>query len=413
MAFKTKRSGVNPPAYSTPNSGTVKVAATVSGTKAYYTADRIYVASGGNWVDSGYRGRPAPITQSSVTSVGTGDSPRITFSWNAPTGGATPATYQWTQYRSTDYSVVSTALVNHVAGTTTYSKTFDLDGGAGTGYYFRVLSRTASGVTSTSGPVWGVVKGYPSTSSNVYGYSTTVTWVKPTLVQVSSQDGGAGSNMLDNSDSTIWGTVSHENPGTSLEWEGVMLGAPASIPAGADGSPPQLWGLRMKHTHYYGRIYIGVGTGTSSSTATWLGTETINSLITVPFPDPVDANNYTTWYTGQNKRYLKFYPLVTDPNPLQPKPISSMPVDGSWFVADLAQSGGSRLTLSSNMFFHVVFGPEFNAVYGSNLYGVNMSSIELGYLPKILTGTTSTGQATANSVQSIDPTIFPVPVPPT
>ena len=130
-----------------------------------------------------------------------------------------------------------------------------------------------------------------------------------------------------------------------------------------------------------------------------------------PPPPTAYPGGPTTWYTASGKRYLKYYPL--DGSGVSTMPVLTDTVNSTtWFFSDLIPAGGSRLLLNSNMYFHLVFGPRFNNVYGEVLYGVNVNEVELGYLPKVVTGTVTNSEATPNTVALVPSALFPIPVPP-
>ena len=103
------------------------------------TAQKVYIRQGGIWIDSAYIGvLGTPVTPT----VQTWDYDDVVMAWNAPTGGAAPASYE-VQLLNEGYTVLQTATTT--ASVRTYRW---LNLTPSTRYHMRVRAKSAAGVFS-------------------------------------------------------------------------------------------------------------------------------------------------------------------------------------------------------------------------------------------------------------------------
>lgn len=220
MAIQSRRSG----SWSTPTAGSIRVK---SG-GAWRTAVSVKVKQSGAWVDSGYVAYPNPAT-SFTGSGGNGDNRQVTFTWTAPTSGATVSGYRLYVYNSSNVQIATVDTGN----VTSYTYTF---GAASTTYYVRLKTLGVAGESTTfaTNPAAGtrlqVVTGSVSSTYPIYGWSGTVSftpgyWTQSTWPGEPYGDYTYhGSKAFDNDFGTYWTGQSWAWPGGS-EWIGFVIGA--------------------------------------------------------------------------------------------------------------------------------------------------------------------------------------------
>ena len=223
MALRIKHQ-TSDSSWTTPAAGSIRV----KSDGQWRTAISVKVKQGGVWVDSGYVAYPNPAT-SFTGSGGNGDNRQVTFTWTAPSSGATVTGYRLYIYNSSDTQI---GTVNLGTGTS-YTYTF---GAASTTYYVRLKTLGIAGESQTfstntsSGTRLRVVTGaasYPYDNSRwsanvsfVASYWTQSTWPGEPYGDYTYH----GSKAFDGNSGTYWTGQSWAWPGGS-EWLGFTLAA--------------------------------------------------------------------------------------------------------------------------------------------------------------------------------------------
>lgn len=224
MGISSKRSG----SWSTPSSGSIRIK---SG-GAWRTAVSIKMKRNGAWVDTGYVGYPNAAT-GFAGSGGNGDNRQVTFTWNAPSGGATPSGYRLYVYDSNNNQYGSPVDVGNV---TSYTHTF---ASANSTWYVRLKTLGAAGesqnfaTNNVGGTRLQVIIGNTGyyTPYPIYGWSG-ITGFQPAYWTQSRWPGEPygdytyhGSKAFDGDFGTYWTGQSWAWPG-GYDWIGFSIGAP-------------------------------------------------------------------------------------------------------------------------------------------------------------------------------------------
>lgn len=226
MGIFTKKQSTDS-SWTTPASGSIRV----KDGGIWRQAIKVYVKQGGVWVDSGYVAYPNPAT-SFTGSGGNGDNRQVTFTWTAPTSGATVSGYKLYVYNSSDVQIATVDTGN----VTSYTYTF---GAANTTYYVRLKTLGVAGESTTFatnsalGTRLQVVIGNTSSTYPVYGWSGAISFTPGYWTQ--SQWPGEpygdytyhGSKAFDGNPYTYWSGQSWSiNYGS--DWIGFSLGSAIS-----------------------------------------------------------------------------------------------------------------------------------------------------------------------------------------
>lgn len=379
MPFNIKRSG----AWQAPAAGTVNIK---SGGK-WIPVDRVRYSDGTQWADSGFIGRPGPVTEAACTSTGNGDNRTVTFSWKAPAAGqATPEGYRIQLFNSSFVLMsVGWAAYNATPGyTTSYSITFSPY--IGDTVYVRILSYKGSAYPLTGNPVFKVVMGAPTISTPIYGWSSTEKWATPTVDAVSStlSPTYAGVNVTDNDDSTAWISASHVNSSTANEWEWMQLRLNGHNNDPVGGKYPKVRTLRaLLSTGAANRVYVSV-----TDDLIWYGDYYIT-----------EANNLPAYMTGAYSPYISRY-SPTEGVPYPQETIGNLP----WLRASL----GDREMFGASPKSRIILGPPFTneslpypqstgTTPESSPYAARIVDVQYSYLEVVQQGTSVT-PPTSNTV---------------
>ena len=97
---------------------------------------------GGTWVDTGYVSKPNNPTNFTIPTISNGNTTTLTFTWNAPSGGAAPTGYKL--YVGTSNVTNLNLVVDNIAATAT-SQTYTFANGST--YYAELRAFNAAGVS--------------------------------------------------------------------------------------------------------------------------------------------------------------------------------------------------------------------------------------------------------------------------
>lgn len=380
MALQVKRDG----AWVTPAGGTVRVK---SG-GAWQTAVYVNTKVGSAWVNSGYVGAPGTPQNLSASSLGNGDTKTMTFTWTAPVTGAPVAGYRFKVYNNA--SPTPTLLATLPSATTSSASTSrsvnfgqaPYSATAGSQYQVEVVAVGSTGIESSATPRRRVTIGSPSSSTPVYGYTNTVTWVtagSPSASTYWNAYERPAENMTDDNIFSIWSSNARVNSAASDSFQGIVV---SSYGSGVGLDPVfnkarKLYGLRL-WTNHRGWFWAGYAVYLETG---WQGSDVLSGV---------------TGGTAEfcNQEYIGHYE-GRDPW-----------VDG-WTYIDYASSFnfspedaiGAKVDL-----YKITFGPylPYNdeaAAYGVP-YRVDVNEVQIGFRTWGQTGTTTVA-ATSNTLTNV------------
>lgn len=378
MALKVKRDG----AWVTPASGTIKVKSGGAWQTAVYIREKVGTA----WVDSGYVGVPGTPQNLSASSLGNGDTKTMSFSWTAPASGAPVAGYRFKVYNNA--SPTPTLLATLPSTTTNYTTTSSTvnfgnapySATAGSQYQVEVVAVGSTGIESTPTPRKRVTIGSPSSSTPVYGYTSTVNWStagSPSGSTYWNSYERPATNMADGNIFSIWSSNSRYNSAATDSYQGIVVSSYGAGIGTYNGHARKLQSIRLWTNH---RGWFWAGYAVYGETG-WQGGDVLDGVTgeTAGFANQAYIGHYEgrdPWIDGWT--YIDY---------------------ASSFAFSPEDAIGAKIDL-----YKITFGPylpysDEAASYGVP-YRVDVNEVQIGYRSWGQTGTTTVA-ATANTLTSI------------